>query len=80
VSNSLGHFWGVDTGMMAPLGSKAFRAYTEMAQTGWASGFAVLSFAPGGRLLVPELALVVDEANGLVSFRGELINVNRSLH
>jgi hypothetical protein len=76
VSNSLGHFWGVDTGTMAALGSKAFRAYTEMAQTGWASGFVVLSFAPGGKLLVPEIAMVLDEAAGLVSFRGDLINVN----
>ena len=63
--------------MMASIGSKAFRAYTEMAQTGWASGFVVLSFA-GGKLLVPEIAMVVSEEDGLVSFRGELINVNRS--
>jgi hypothetical protein len=80
VSNSLGHFWGIDTGMMAPLGSKAFKAYTEMAQTGWASGSAVLTFA-GGRLLWPELVHVVDEQAGLVSFRGDLIRVGAgSLH
>jgi len=78
VSNSLGHFWGVDTGTMAALGSKAFRAYTEMAQTGWASGFVVLAFA-GGKLLVPEIAMVVDEEAGLVAFRGELISVGSAV-
>jgi hypothetical protein len=41
----------------------------------WASGFAVLTFA-GGLLLPPELVLVLDEKAGLVSFRGELININ----
>jgi hypothetical protein len=75
VSNSLGHFFGVDLGTMAPLGSGAFSGYTEQASaagmTGWASGFGVLSFA-GSKLLWPELVHVVDEAAGLYSFRGKL--------
>ena len=75
VSNSLGHFWGVDLGTMAPLGSSAFTGYTEMAaasgMTNWASAFGVLTFA-GSTLLWPELVHVVDEEAGLYSFRGRL--------
>jgi hypothetical protein len=71
VSNSLGHFWGVDLGTMSALPSPAFTAYTEMAETGWASGFGLLSF-DRSRLLWPELIHVVDEDAGLYSFRGQL--------
>jgi len=78
-----GSFWGVDLGTMAALGSGSF-AYTEGAAStgmaGWASSFGVFSFV-GGRLLWPELVHVVDEAAGLVSFRGELLRVAEgSLH
>jgi hypothetical protein len=39
----------------------------------------VLTFA-GGKLLVPEIAMVVDEEAGLAAFRGELIRVGSALH
>jgi len=67
---------------MAALHSGSF-AYTEGAAStgmaGWSSAFGVFSFV-GGRLLWPELVHVVGEAAGLVSFRGELINVNGRPH
>jgi hypothetical protein len=75
VSNSLGDFWGVDTGTMSPIGSPAFAGYTEAAaasgMAGWASGVAVLTFVDG-RLIWPELVHVVDEEAGIYSFRGQL--------
>ena len=82
VSNSLGHFWGVDLGTMSPIGSGAFTGYTEMAaasgMAGWASGFAVLTFVEG-RLIWPELVHVVEEAAGLYTFRGRLFNVDQPM-
>jgi hypothetical protein len=78
VSNSLGHFWGVDLGTMAPLGSSAFTGYTEMAaasgMTNWAGAFGVFTFVDG-RMIWPELVHVVDEEAGLYSFRGKLEEV-----
>jgi hypothetical protein len=72
-----GSFWGVDLGTMAKLNADSF-AYTEGAaatgMAGWASSFGVFTFVEG-RLLWPEVVHVVDEAAGLVSFRGELIRV-----
>jgi len=74
------HLYGVDTGCIAALNSRAFVGYTEMAaaagMSNWASGFAVLTFA-GGRLLPPELVLVLDEDAGLVAFRGEVLRLGR---
>jgi hypothetical protein len=71
-------FWGVDLGTMAALHSDSF-AFTEGAAAtglaGWASSFGVFSFV-GSRLLWPELVHVTSESEGLVAFRGELLNVN----
>jgi len=65
--------WGVDTGTLADVEGPQFSDYTEdSAHLDWRSGFAVLTFVDG-RLLTPELIRVVEE--GLVDFRGELIEV-----
>jgi len=78
LSHGSRHLYGVDAGCIAALNSGAFVGYTEMAaaagMANWASGFTVLTFA-SGRLLPPELVLVLDEEAGLVSFRGEPIRV-----
>lgn len=63
--------YGVDTGCLADLSGKQF-TYGEDNPTNHRSGFAVLTIRKG-RLLFPELVLVVD-AN-TVQFRGELIKV-----
>jgi hypothetical protein len=80
ISNSRGHHWGIDTGCIASLNSRAFVGYTEMAaaagMANWASGFAVLAFK-NGLLLPPELVLVMDEEDGVAAFRGELIRVSK---
>lgn len=63
--------YGVDTGCLADIHSKAF-SYTEDNPRDWRAGFAVLTYR-GGRLLRPELVSVVDEKT--VEFRGDLIKV-----
>jgi hypothetical protein len=73
-----GTLYGVDTGCVAAVGSRAFRNYVECSHTGWRSAFAVLTFA-GGELTQPELVLVTKESHvpgcGEVVFRGKLIRV-----
>jgi hypothetical protein len=64
--------WGVDTGTLADAYGAQFKDYTETNPVNWRSGFVVLTFK-GGRLLWPEIVCVVED--GLVDFRGELINV-----
>lgn len=66
--------WGVDTGTLAVPQSAQFIHYTEDNPVNWRSGFVVLSFA-NGRLLWPELAYVIDEAAGLVGWRGGILEV-----
>jgi hypothetical protein len=61
--------WGVDTGTLARLDSRAF-LYLEDAPTPWSSGFAVLSFDHHGRLLPPELCQIMGED---AIFRGRVI-------
>jgi len=67
ISHGARHLYGVDAGCIAALNSKAFVGYTEMAaaagMANWASGFVVLTFA-SGRLLPPELVLLLDEEAG----------------
>lgn len=71
-------YWGiryaVQTGTLAVPYGPQFVHYTEDAPVNWASGFSVLTFKDY-RLLWPELVHVVNEAEGLVEFRGELIHV-----
>lgn len=63
--------YGVDTGCMADIYDPQF-GYLEDNPRNWRSGFCILSFR-NGRLLRPELVTVVED--GIVEFRGELIEV-----
>ncbi len=65
--------YGVDTGTLATLDGAQFE-YAEDNPKNWRSGFAVLTFY-NGKLMPPELCEVVDEDEGLVYFRGEVIKV-----
>ena len=66
--------YGVDSGTLAVPYDKPFVHYTEDAPCDWRSGFVVLTFV-GGRLLPPEVVQVVDEAAGLVAWRGQLVEL-----
>jgi hypothetical protein len=74
VSDLNGTRYGVDGGMLAPVGGRQFTGYTEANPLDWRAGFIVLTFKDG-RLLWPEVVHVVSEKKGLVEFRGELIEV-----
>jgi hypothetical protein len=63
--------YGVDTGTMADPTGPQFD-YTEAGPVNWRSGFAVLTFH-NGRLLIPELAQVVDDDH--IEFRGKVIKI-----
>lgn len=65
--------YGVDTGSLADVWGDQF-AYTEDSTRNHRSGFAVLTFHEG-KLMPPELVEVIDEEEGLVYFRGEVISV-----
>lgn len=65
--------YGVDTGTLASPTGPQFD-YGEDSPANHRSGFAVLTFY-SGRLLPPELLEVIDEDNGLVCFRGQIIKV-----
>jgi hypothetical protein len=74
VSDYNGTRFGVDVGTLAqPYGSQ-FVDYTEDNPVDWRSGFAVLTFWDG-MLLWPEVVHVVDEEQGLIQFRGEIVSV-----
>ncbi|MEM8575511.1 MAG: hypothetical protein AAGF48_12850 [Pseudomonadota bacterium] len=73
VTTMLGTHWGVDTGCLANPWAPQFE-YLEGAPRDWRAGFAVLTFKDGV-LLPPELVSVHDEAEHLVTFRGEIIEV-----
>jgi hypothetical protein len=65
--------YGVDTGSLANVWGDQF-LYTEDSTRNHRSGFAVLTFYEG-KLLPPELCEVLDEDEGLVVFRGEVLKV-----
>jgi hypothetical protein len=65
--------YGVDTGCLSPTTGPQFN-YLEDNPRDWRSGFAVLTWWKG-QLLTPELVSVLDEAKGLVQFRGEVLSV-----
>jgi hypothetical protein len=73
-SDYRGHRWGVDGGTMAAPYQRPFVDYTEDNPVDWATGVAVLTF-DNRRLLWPEVAHVIDEEKGLVSFRGRVTEV-----
>jgi hypothetical protein len=65
--------YGVDTGSLANVWGDQF-SYTEDSTRNHRSGFAVLTFYEG-KLMPPELCEVLDEDEGLVYFRGEVMAV-----
>lgn len=73
-SDYRGTRFGVDTGTLAVPHGPQFVDYTEDNPVNWRSGFAILTFRDG-RLMWPEVCYVIDEAEGLVGFRGQVIRV-----
>jgi hypothetical protein len=69
--NAHGSIYGVDLGMLAPMDHPGFD-YVEDGIPNWRSGFAVLTFRDG-KLQIPELATVTNEARGEIFFRGQTI-------
>lgn len=65
--------YGVDTGSLADVWGAQFE-YTEDGTRNHRSGFAVLTFREG-KLLPPELVEVIDEDEGLICFRGQVVKV-----
>ena len=65
--------YGVDTGSLADVWGPQFE-YTEDGTRNHRSGFAVLTFRDG-KLLPPELVEVIDEDEGLICFRGQVVAV-----
>jgi len=65
--------YGVDTGSLADVWGAQFE-YTEDGTRNHRSGFAVLTFR-NGKLLPPELVEVIDEEEGLICFRGQVVKV-----
>ena len=68
-----GRRYGVQTGAIADVDGPQF-GYTENNPTPWCSGFAVLTFDKGGRLLMPELCEVIE---GAAYFRGQVVVSDR---
>jgi len=65
--------YGIDTGTLADIDGKQFNDYLEDNPVNWRSGFAVLTFRDS-RLLFPELA--IKHSDGMLDFRGDLIDVS----
>jgi len=65
--------YGVDTGSLADVWGAQFE-YTEDGTRNHRAGFAVLTFR-NGKLLPPELVEVIDENEGLICFRGQVVAV-----
>jgi hypothetical protein len=72
-TDSTGTRYGIDLGMLAAVDGPQFR-YADNRPRDWGSSWALLNFKDG-RLLLPELALVIDEQAGLFTFRGALHSV-----
>lgn len=66
--------YAIDTGTLAQPTGEQF-TYMEDSPANHRSGFAVLTIRDG-RLMPPEICEVISEDEGLVFFRGEIINVN----
>lgn len=73
-SDYRGTRYGVDSGTLGVPYGAPFVHYTEDGAVDWRSGFVVLTYR-GGLLLPPETVQVVDEAAGLVAWRGTLVEV-----
>jgi hypothetical protein len=70
--NRRGRMWSVDAGTLADTDGEQFVHYTEASETGWESGFCVITFKDG-LMMKPELVVKWDENH--VEFRGQLIEV-----
>jgi hypothetical protein len=66
--------WGVDTGTLAEIDGPQFIDYLEDGPVNWRSGFAVVTMKDS-KPLWPEL--VSKHAEGIIDFRGQLIDVSR---
>jgi hypothetical protein len=66
--------WGVDTGTLAEIDGPQFIDYLEDGPVNWRSGFAVVTMKNGNPLW-PEL--VSKHAEGIIDFRGQLIDVSK---
>jgi len=66
--------WGVDTGTLAEIDGPQFIDYLEDGPVNWRSGFAVITMKDG-KPLWPEL--VSKYAEGIINFRGQLIDVSK---
>jgi hypothetical protein len=66
--------WGVDTGTLAETDGPQFIDYLEDGPVNWRSGFAVITMKDS-KPLWPEL--VSKHAEGIIDFRGQLIDVSR---
>jgi hypothetical protein len=66
--------WGVDTGTLAEIDGPQFIDYLEDGPVNWRSGFAVITMKDG-KPLWPEL--VSKHAEGIINFRGQLIDVSK---
>jgi hypothetical protein len=65
--------WGVDTGTLAEIDGPQFIDYLEDGPINWRSGFAVITMKDS-KPLWPEL--VSKHAEGIINFRGQLIDVS----
>ena len=65
--------WGVDTGTLAEIDGPQFIEYLEDGPVNWRSGFAVITMKDS-KPLWPEL--VSKHAEGIIDFRGQLIDVS----
>jgi len=66
--------WGVDTGTLAEIDGPQFIDYLEDGPVNWRSGFAVITMKDS-KPLWPEL--VSKHAEGIIDFRGQLIDVSK---
>ena len=66
--------WGVDTGTLAETDGPQFIDYLEDGPVNWRSGFAVITMKDS-KPLWPEL--VSKHAEGIINFRGQLIDVSK---
>lgn len=74
MSDYNGTRFGIETGTLADVYGEHTADYTEDGPANQRAGFAVLTFHEG-TLLWPEFVHVLDEVNGLVEWRGEVIEV-----
>lgn len=72
-TNRRGTWYGVNTGTLANIDGDQFE-YVADRPKNWRSGFGILTYR-NGRLMHPELVLVIDELKGLVEYRTEIISV-----